>query len=233
MIWQSVYNNIANIISLLRIACSPIVTIMMICAFYQFVIYGKVVWPKNYSDFVFNLYVACQISDAIDGILARILKIVSRWGSFLDRAGDKILIVPIFSLMFLYYLILAFQLKFLLAFPIAGLLLGSIYLEKLLMQYGVKGFKVKAPVNSNIYGKTKMVLQCIQSSYWMLGFLKPEIFLDFFWIKVPVNPLTVHSLVFTLILLILIIGLTLGSIASYKSLPEYKIMLGENNGGKT
>ena len=72
-IGKSIYNNIANAISILRIACSPIVIIMMTCAFYQFMLYGKIIWPQNYSDFVFNLYVACQISDAIDGILAQIL----------------------------------------------------------------------------------------------------------------------------------------------------------------
>lgn len=228
----SIHDNIANAISILRIICSPIVAIMMICAFYQFFFYGRVVWPKSYSFFVFYLFIACQTSDALDGIVARILKIISRWGSFLDRTGDKILIVPIFVLMFLHYLVLAFQLKSLLAFPIAGFLLGSIYLEKLLMGYGLKGFKVQAPVDSNRRGKTKMVLQCVQSSYWMLGFLMPETALNFYWIKVSVNPLAVHNLVITLILLISIIGFTLGSIAGYKALPEYKQMLGENNGGK-
>lgn len=220
------YNNIANAVSILRIACSPIVTVMMICAFYQFVVNGKVVWPENYSDFLFRLYIACQISDALDGFLAKLLGIVSRWGAFLDRAGDKILIVPIFILMTLYYLILAFKFISLLAFPIVGFLLCSIYLEGMLARYGLKGFKSKAPVDSNIRGKTKMVLQCIQTSYWMLGFLSPDTLLDFYWIKVSANPLAVHNLVFTLILLIVIIGFTLGSIAGYKSLPEYKEMLG-------
>ena len=132
--------------------------------------------------------------------------------------------------MLLYYLLLAFKFVSLLAFPIAGLLLGSIYLEKKLAEYGLKGFKLKAPVDSNRRGKAKMVLQCLQSSYWMLGFLSPDTFLNFYYLKVSVNPLSVHNLVFTLALLSIIIGFTAGSIAGYKSLPEYKKMLGENNG---
>ncbi len=228
-IWERFYENIANIISIIRIACSPIVAIMMICALYQFVADGKIVWPQNYSDFVFYLYVGCQISDALDGWLARKLEITSPWGAFLDRAGDKILIVPIFALMILYYVILAFKFISLLAFPIAGFLVYSIYLEVMLAKYGLKGFKSKAPVNANRRGKTKMVFQCVQSSYWMLGFLMPDTVLDLYWLKVSANPLAVHNLVFTLILLIAIIGFTLGSIAGYKSLPEYKQMFGENN----
>jgi len=227
----SIRSNIANAISILRIICSPIVTIMMICAFYQFLTAGKIVWPKNYSDFAFDLYVACQISDAIDGILARLLGITSRWGAFLDRVGDKVLIVPIFALMLLYYLLLAFKFISLLAFPISGLLVGSIYLEKKLAEYGLKGFKAKAPVNSNWRGKTKIVLQCVQSSCWMLGFLSPDTFLNFYYFKVSVNPLTLHNLIFTLVLLSIIVSLTIGSIAGYKSLPEYKKILGLNNGG--
>jgi len=228
-IGQSVYNNIANTISILRIACSPIVAVMMICAFYQFVVYGKVIWPENYSDFVFKLYIACQISDALDGFLAKLLEIVSRWGAFLDRIGDKVLIVPIFIIMTLYYLFLAFKFISLLAFPIAGFLLCSIYLEGMLARYGMKGFKLKAPVDSNIRGKTKMVLQCVQSSYWMLGFLSPETILNLYWVKIPTNPLAVHNLIFTLVLLIIIISFTWGSIAGYKAIPEYKKMLGEDN----
>jgi phosphatidylglycerophosphate synthase len=226
----SIYNNIANSISILRIACSSIVAVMMVCAFYQFLVHGRIIWPKNYSDFVFNLYVICLASDAVDGFLARILGITSRWGALLDRAGDKILILPIFALMVFYYLALAFQLDTLLAFPIVGLLLGSIYLELMLVRYGFRGFKSNAPVDSNRRGKAKMVMQCLQSSYWMLGFLSPDTFLNFYWIKVSVNPLAVNNLIFTLALLSTIIGLTAGSIAGYKSLPEYRKMLGENNG---
>ena len=228
-IGQSVYNNIANAISILRIACSPIVMVMLICAFYQFAVHGKVIWPKNYSDFAFNLFLACQVSDALDVIVARLLGITSRWGAMLDRAGDKILIVPVFLLMFLYYLILAFQMKSLLAFPIAGLILGSVYLEGMLARYGLKGFKQKASVNSNGRGKAKMILQCVQSSYWMLGFLSPEIVLNFHWAKITMDPLAIHNLIVSLVLLSAIIAFTIGSIAGYKSLPEYKKLLGENN----
>lgn len=227
---RSIYDNIANFISILRIACSPIITIMMACAFCQFVYYGKIVWPESYSDLTFKLYIACQISDALDGFLARILKITSRWGAFLDRVGDKILIIPIFFFMLLFYLILAFQLKSLSAFPIAGLLCFSIYLERQLISYGLRGFKTKAPIDSNKRGKVKMVLQCIISAYWMMGFLSPATVLNLLWIKVSVNPLLTYNLIFTLILISAIVAFTVGSIAGYKSIPEYKKMLGENNG---
>jgi hypothetical protein len=64
----------------------------------------------------------------------------------------------------------------------------------------------------------------------MMGFLMPDTVLDLYWIKVSADPLAIHNLAFTLILLGTIIGFTMGSIAGYKSLPEYKKLLGENNG---
>lgn len=224
----TIYTNIANIISIIRILCSPIVAIMMICAFYQFMAYEKVIWPKSYSDFVFYMYLGCQVSDAIDGFLARILRIASRWGALLDRAGDKILIVPIFALMILYYLVLAFRLISFLAFPISAMLLIAVYLECMLIRYGLKGFKAQAPVGSNLRGKTKMVLQCVQSSYWMLGFLTPDIILNLYFFRLPVDPLLTHNLLINIVLIFTIVAFTMGSISGYKSLPEYRELLGYN-----
>ncbi len=126
---------------------------------------------------------------------------------------------------------LAFRFVSLLAFPITGLLIYSIYLEAMLARYGFKGYKSKAPVNSNIRGKTKMVLQCVLSAYWMLGFLCPTTTISVYALRFSVSPIATHNLIFTLILQSLVIMFTLGSIAGYKSLPEYKKMLGENNGG--
>lgn len=231
--WHSVclriYFNIANIVSIFRIICAPIVTIMMGCALYQFIRYGRTIWPAEYSFFLFYTFLGAVLSDWLDGFLAWLLEIFSRWGAFLDRIADKLLIVPNVILMTAYYLVLAFWFVSLLSFPIAGLLLTMIYLEYLLAKWGLKGFREKAPIESNLRGKTKMVLQCTASLYWTLGLLFPDSEVNLFGISWFLNPSSTFNLVAMLIVLVVATGFAFGSITGYKSLPEYKKMLGENN----
>jgi cardiolipin synthase len=73
--------NLPNLISLLRLAASPLVVWLILNDRL-----GAAMW----------LFVAAGISDAVDGYLARILRQRTRLGAYLDSLADKMLLVCVF-----------------------------------------------------------------------------------------------------------------------------------------
>ena len=108
---------------------------------------------KNTIFLVF-VFVFASLLDLFDGSVARGLNKVTTLGAFLDGIADKILILPI-----VIYLLYENHLWLLLLLFVAeGLAaLGYIY-------HRVQDKDVKA----NIFGKTKMVLECVGVGYIIL-----------------------------------------------------------------
>lgn len=76
------FQNIPNIITILRIVVSPLLWFMIIQA-------------KNYK-IIFIIWCFCALSDILDGFIARMYKLETNTGAYLDPIADKILINGIF-----------------------------------------------------------------------------------------------------------------------------------------
>jgi len=68
---------IPNILSLLRLFCIPLILLFM--------------WERDLH-WALILFVAAGVSDALDGMLARLLKQKTLFGMYLDPAADKLLL---------------------------------------------------------------------------------------------------------------------------------------------
>jgi phosphatidylglycerophosphate synthase len=83
--------NLPNVITLVRIACAPVVAILPF-------------WPSaGFRLMAFVVYVGAALTDYFDGRLARNRDLVTRLGKMLDPLADKVLLfatlTPMFALM--------------------------------------------------------------------------------------------------------------------------------------
>lgn len=108
------------------------------------------------------------LSDLLDGIVARYLKIKSDFGSALDRLRDKIFICPTLIILFCHYWRKTFQ-SLLLGTLSATLVIGVIFIESLLLFAWFLGLSKKLDVGANRYGQIKMFLQFIAVIIWLIS----------------------------------------------------------------
>ncbi len=103
-----------------------------------------------------SLFCLAIILDLFDGSVARALNKKTRLGAFIDPVGDKTLILPVafFSLTKFYYQ----WLLFFLILPEVISSVGSWWCHK-----------KKQPIESNIFGKTKMVLESFAFGFILLN----------------------------------------------------------------
>jgi cardiolipin synthase len=73
--------NLPNLLTLIRILCSPI--------FVGLVLYGHHAWALA-------VFLAAGLTDALDGLLARVLNQQTTLGQYLDPLADKLLLVTAF-----------------------------------------------------------------------------------------------------------------------------------------
>ena len=114
------------------------------------------------------LVILCIISDVLDGWVARRFKTATEAGAFLDRIADKIFVCPsILILVWRYWPPnhLSLTVKFL----TEGLVSVVILLELILVLLGLYGLSKGYGVNSNKWGKRKMVFQSIAICLWFLA----------------------------------------------------------------
>ena len=102
----------------------------------------------NYENkmFVVSIFLIGIITDFIDGPVARAHNQVTEFGKMLDPVADRILIVPI-----AFYSLFKLEKWLFLAFIISELLAGLVSLFH----------RSKESTESNIFGKTKMVIQSV------------------------------------------------------------------------
>jgi phosphatidylglycerophosphate synthase len=118
---------------------------------------------------IISLFIIGAFSDLLDGSVARFFKNETKFGAFLDPMADRVLLIPIaFYSLFLNYKILLFTL---IIAEVANLL-ASAYLHS-------KDILVK----SNIFGKTKMVLQSIVFAVILIMWPNPlsNLFIYILW----------------------------------------------------
>lgn len=150
------FNNLANIITTMRLIFSVWVVILAVCGQQLFL--------------MFVLVVLCGLTDVIDGWLARRYQIESQIGGILDRLADKIFICPTILILIGRFLPEAKMVAFW-RFLTVGLVVVIILLEILLMIGGVLGVVRGLNISSNQWGRKKMVFQSAAVLLWFLSLL--------------------------------------------------------------
>ncbi len=109
------------------------------------------------------------LTDFVDGLVARSLKVESSLGSALDRIRDKLFIPPV--LVFLVWHYWPKNHPVALATLTAALVVCSVAIEIILFAGWVFGLLTKKSVQSNQYGRTKMFLQFFIVMIWFISLL--------------------------------------------------------------
>ncbi|MBI4280782.1 CDP-alcohol phosphatidyltransferase family protein [Candidatus Uhrbacteria bacterium] len=157
-----------NHLTILRFFLTPLVLFFLVQANYR--------WGVP-------LFIFAAFTDAIDGSLARARRQITRWGTFYDPVADKILIGSVLIFIVLRHINLWFGLTIL--GVEALIILGGLYQRMRGIENG-----------SNVYGKTKMVLQVVAVSFLLLSL----------WFELP---LLIYFSVATFAVAILFAGISL------------------------
>lgn len=130
---------------------------------------------KNLIIFLFALGI---LTDFIDGPVARGTNRVTEFGAMLDSTSDRLLIIPIAVYALLKY------------YPWLLLILILVEITNGIVALYYKSKEVY--LESNIFGKTKMVLQCIALVVILVIWPNPLplFFLSMLWITVPLSLLS-------------------------------------------
>lgn len=130
-----------NMVTVLRMILTPVV-------FYF-------IYIENFTVGV-PMFFLVAFTDAIDGSLARIRKQITNWGTFYDPLADKILIGSVVMLVVVKHV---------------NLILGVIIivLEVMIMTGGYIRKKRGKITPSNLFGKTKMVLQVMGVTFLLIA----------------------------------------------------------------
>lgn len=132
-----------NHVTLLRLALTPIV--------FYFIIRGSL-------GIGLIIFVIAALTDVIDGVMARMRRQISQWGTVYDPVSDKILIGGVM-------LILLFRHT---NVYLAGTIIGT-ELIYIIAGFALKRHGIIKP--ATFWGKTKMVLQCVGVFFILLGIL--------------------------------------------------------------
>lgn len=128
---------------------------------------------------IVSLFCVGVLTDLLDGPIARGLNKVTEFGAMLDSTADRVLILPIaiYSLYGSHKWVLLFLLLLEVINSVASMFYKSkeIYLE------------------SNIFGKTKMVLLCVVFTAVLIVWpeVPPSIFIDIIWISMVFGILSI------------------------------------------
>lgn len=107
-------------------------------------------------------FVFVASTDALDGSVARLRRLVTAWGTFYDPVADKLLIGSVVLLVVLPRLPLE-------------LALGIVALELLIMVGAAFARRRGRHISANAFGKAKMFLQVVGVSLALLSFAAPGV----------------------------------------------------------
>jgi len=118
------------------------------------------------------------LTDLIDGLVARHLKIKSKFGSALDRLRDKIFICPLLIILAWCYSDSLNTASIIIGTLTKALVVVIVLLESLLLTAWLIGIIKKLDVSSNQYGKIKMFCEFFVVIFWLIS-LTVKKYLDF------------------------------------------------------
>ena len=119
-----------------------------------------------------------SLTDLIDGLIARRLKIKSNFGSALDRLRDKIFICPLLIILVWYYPESLGAASIAVYTLTKALIIVIVLLESLLLITWLIGIIKKLDVSSNQYGRIKMFYEFLAVIFWLIS-LALKKYLDF------------------------------------------------------
>jgi len=149
--------NLANIVTILGIIGAIWLLVVI-------VVYPEELW------LILTLAVCVGLTDFIDGLIARSLKIESPLGSALDRIRDKLFIPPTLVFLVWYYWPTKDH-SVIMTTLTAALVICLVAIEIVLLAGWVFGLLTERSVQSNQYGRTKMFLQFIIVIVWFISLL--------------------------------------------------------------
>jgi CDP-diacylglycerol--glycerol-3-phosphate 3-phosphatidyltransferase len=114
-----------------------------------------------------HLFNFSAICDALDGYVARAMKITSKFGAFYDRMVDKLFVCPMLSV--LIYRWRNIDENLLLNDFVITLVAVLIILELCLFVSGSVALIRGWVVQSNKFGKWKMIIECVLIWFWLYG----------------------------------------------------------------
>ena len=124
------------------------------------------------------LAVLIGLTDLIDGLIAKYLKIKSNFGSALDRLRDKIFICPLLIILVWHYPESLSTVSIVVSALTKVLVVVIVLLESLLLTTWLIGVIKKLDVSSNQYGQTKMFFEFFVVIFWLIS-LTVKKYLDF------------------------------------------------------
>ncbi|MFW6131344.1 MAG: CDP-diacylglycerol--glycerol-3-phosphate 3-phosphatidyltransferase [Candidatus Aminicenantaceae bacterium] len=138
--------NIPNTLTILRILSIPVLVVLLLFSKFE----GK--------EFVtFTVFLLAAMTDMLDGFLARRKKQTTVFGQLLDPSADKLLVVSVFICFVELNIVPAW---------IVIIIVGR--------ELSVSGFRALASskgitIKASFLGKTKMVIETVTSSLFILG----------------------------------------------------------------
>lgn len=119
-----------------------------------------------------------SLTDLIDGLIARRLKIKSNFGSALDRLRDKIFICPLLIILAWHYPESLSTASIVVETLTKALIVVIVLLESLLLTTWLIDIIKKLDVGSNQYGRIKMFYEFLVVILWLIS-LTVKKYLDF------------------------------------------------------
>jgi CDP-diacylglycerol--glycerol-3-phosphate 3-phosphatidyltransferase len=121
----------------------------------------------NMFDWALVVFVVAASTDFIDGAMARTRNQITNLGKIIDPVADKLLILSALVFIGFDYLIVKIFVGFI-AIELIAIFLDAIF-----------ALKIGKVIGANIYGKIKMILQCICVGLFILGIaIKSQIIIN-------------------------------------------------------
>lgn len=119
----------------------------------------------NMFDWALVVFVIAASTDFIDGAMARTRNQITDLGKIIDPVADKLLILTALAFIGFDYLIVKIFVGFI-AIELVAILLDAIF-----------ALKIGKIIGANVYGKIKMILQCVSVGIFIFGIVIKSQFL--------------------------------------------------------
>lgn len=105
------------------------------------------------------VFVIAASTDFIDGAMARTRNQITDLGKVIDPIADKLLILTMLSYVGFNYLLVKVFVVFII-FELFAVLIGYFF-----------SFAIGKPIGANVFGKIKLILQCVSIGFFLLGII--------------------------------------------------------------
>ena len=108
------------------------------------------------------VFIIAASTDFIDGAMARTRHQITDVGKVIDPIADKLLIITVLMYVGFDYLLVKVFVVFII-FELFAVLIGYFF-----------SFAIGKPIGANVFGKIKLILQCISVGFFLLGIITSD-----------------------------------------------------------